>query len=203
MDISIKRREFVAGLGAAGFTLTCARPAWALDRRGAENLAASAVAMLEGAINSGASEKKMYQMFLSMFRKYADLPIIARASLGVVARSASPGELSEYESAFEAFLVAKYTRRFREFVGARIEIGTARGQGSFWTVGSTVHIPGQGPFDLVWQVSDKSGEPRFFNLVIDGVNMLALERSEIGAMLDQSHGNLPALSAELRAKSAL
>ena len=56
---------------------------------------------------------------------------------------------------------------------------------------------GEAPFDVRWQVSDKSGRPLFFNIIIEGVNMLATERTEIGAMLDRQGGDLDAMIAVL------
>jgi phospholipid transport system substrate-binding protein len=49
-----------------------------------------------------------------------------------------------------------------------------------------------------WHVSDRSGRQLFFNMIIEGVNMLATERTEIGAMLDRRRGDLEAMIADLR-----
>ena len=46
--------------------------------------------------------------------------------------------------------------------------------------------------------SDKSGKNLFFNIIIEGVNMLASERTEVGAMLDKRKGNLDALIQDLK-----
>ena len=46
-------------------------------------------------------------------------------------------------------------------------------------------------------VSDKSGELQFFNMFLEGVNLLLTERSEIGSMLDMSGGDLNATIHEL------
>ena len=65
-------------------------------------------------------------------------------------------------------------------------------------ISSIARLKGEAPFDLRWHVSDKSGSLRFFNLIIDGVNMLASERTEIGAMLDKQKGDVDALTAALK-----
>ena len=49
-----------------------------------------------------------------------------------------------------------------------------------------------------WHVFDKSGKDLFFNIIIEGVNMLAAERTEIGAMLDRSKGDIGRLTAALQ-----
>jgi len=50
-----------------------------------------------------------------------------------------------------------------------------------------------------FHVYDRPGRPVFFNLIVEGVNMLVSERQEIGAMLDQRGGDLDRLIADLRA----
>ena len=49
-----------------------------------------------------------------------------------------------------------------------------------------------------WHVADKSGRDLFFNIIIEGVNMLASERAELGAMLDKRGGSIPALVEDLK-----
>jgi phospholipid transport system substrate-binding protein len=47
-------------------------------------------------------------------------------------------------------------------------------------------------------VSDKAGKSLFFNIIIEGVNMLASERAEVGAMLDKRKGDIDALIEDLK-----
>ena len=63
---------------------------------------------------------------------------------------------------------------------------------------STATLQGEAPFELLWDVSDKSGRLLFFNLIIEGVNMLASERTEIGALLDKNGGDVDKLVATLK-----
>ena len=63
---------------------------------------------------------------------------------------------------------------------------------------SVAKLSGQAPFEVRWHVFDKGGKQRFFNLIIEGVNMLASERTEIGAMLDKAGGSIPKLTEALK-----
>ena len=47
------------------------------------------------------------------------------------------------------------------------------------------HMPAYEPFEVDFLVSEQSGKPLVFNLIIEGVNMLLVERQEIGALLDR------------------
>ena len=74
----------------------------------------------------------------------------------------------------------------------------ARPVQSFFEVVSTAFLSGSAPFEVRWHVSDKSGKSLFFNIIIEGVNMLASERTEMGALLDQRGGDLDRLIADLK-----
>ena len=65
-------------------------------------------------------------------------------------------------------------------------------------VGSQFQVQGEAPFEVRWQVSDKSGKNLFFNIIIEGVNMLASERAEVGAMLDKRKGDIDGLIGDLQ-----
>jgi phospholipid transport system substrate-binding protein len=140
----------------------------------------------------------MFADFADIFARYADVPTIARSALGVASRSASDAQMSAFTKAYQGYISRKYGRRFREFIGGKIEVVDARPVKSYFEVISVAHLQGEAPFDLRWHVSDKSGKNLFFNIIIEGVNMLASERTEIGSLLDRQGGNLDALIEELR-----
>ena len=105
--------------------------------------------------------------------------------------------MKAFTKAFQVYISRKYGRRFREFIGGKIEVNDARPVKSYFEVISTAYLKGESPFEVRWHVSDKSGHDLFFNIIIEGVNMLASERTEIGAMLDKRKGNIDALIADL------
>ncbi|MBN8632158.1 MAG: ABC transporter substrate-binding protein [Rhodobacterales bacterium] len=195
-DLILSRRGFVAGLATVG--ALAALPAHALTADAAKTLVDKTVGDINSIINSGKSEAAMLKDFEKLFSRYADVPAIARSVLGTAARSASKGQLSAYTKAFQGYLSRKYGRRFREFQGGKIEVADARAVKSYFEVISTAHLKGEAPFEVRWHVSDKSGKSLFFNIIIEGVNMLASERTEMGALLDQRGGDLDKLIADLK-----
>jgi phospholipid transport system substrate-binding protein len=194
----LTRRGFGTGaIGTVALALAPVRAA-ALDVDSARALIDRAVGDVNAIINSGKAEAAMYVDFERVFARYADVPVIARSALGPAARQASAGQISAFTKAFQGYIARKYGRRFREFIGGRIEVTDARPIKSYFEVVSVAYLKGEPPFDLRWHVSDKSGKNLFFNLIIEGVNMLASERAEIGAMLDRRRGDIDALIADLR-----
>ena len=198
---SVTRRSLLGGIAAGTVIAAAGGPAFALTTDQARTLVDKLVGEINAVINSGKSESRMFGDFERIFAKYADVPVIARYALGVDARSASASQLSAFTKAFQTYISHKYGRRFREFIGGKIIVENARPLKSYYEVKTTAHLQGQAPFEVVFHVSDKSGRDLFFNIFIEGVNMLLTEREEIGAMLDKRKGNLDQLIADLRAAS--
>jgi phospholipid transport system substrate-binding protein len=58
-------------------------------------------------------------------------------------------------------------------------------------------LRGSAPFEVTFLVSSKSGKDLFFNMFIEGVNLLLTERTEIGALLDRNGGKIDKMIADL------
>lgn len=192
---NLTRRGFVAGAAAIA---ALPRMAFALNVDQARDLIDRAIGEVNSTINSGQSESAMFGSFERIFQQYSDVPTIARSALGPAARSVSDAQMRDFTQTFQGYISRKYGRRFREFIGGRIEVTDARPIKSYFEVISVAYLSGESPFDLRWHVSDKSGQNLFFNIIIEGVNMLASERTEIGSMLDREGGNIDALIEKMK-----
>lgn len=190
------RRGFL-GLIAGGGVLAVT-PARAMTAGEASAAIRRAVDEVLGIISSGQPPAQMYAAFAGVFQRHADVDAIARSALGPTARQMDRASFAQFRDAMTGYVSRKYGRRFQEFLGSRIEVGAARPLKSFWAVDSTAYLNGRSPMAVEWHVSDKTGQPRFFNLIIEGVNMLASEREEISAMLARRKGDMGALVADLR-----
>jgi len=190
------RRGFLGLVGACGVLV--AMPAHALSGDQAVALVRVTVEEVLATVNSGQAPAQMYPAFERIFSRRADIDAMARAALGPTARQLNAQDFAAFRQAMSGYVSRKYGKRFQEFLGAKIEIGAARQLKSFWTVDSTAYLRGQTPTKVEWHVSDRSGQPRFFNLIIEGVNMLASEREEIAAMLARRRGDVRGLIADLQ-----
>ena len=197
-SMHLTRRAFGAGLAAGTGFLAFALPVRALTVDQARQLVDKLIADINATINSGKSEQAMFGDFEQIFVTYADVATIARSALGPASKQASAGQMSAFTKAYQGYISRKYGRRFREFIGGRIEVTDARPIKSYFEVISVAHLQGEAPFDLRWHVSDKSGRNLFFNIIIEGVNMLASERTEVGALLDKNGGDMDRLIAQLK-----
>ena len=179
----------VAGLPGTALALTDAR---------AKALVDEVVNDINRVIASGKSQSAMISDFERIFARYADVNVIARSTLGADSRRASNSQLRAYAAAFKGYIARKYGKRFREFIGGKIEVHKVRKVKSWHEVVSTVQLRGSSPFDVRFLVSDRSGKDLFFDLIIEGVSLRISERTEIGAMLDRRNGDINALISDLK-----
>jgi len=188
------RRLVLAGGAAALLPL----PALALSESGASSYVQRIIDDVFEIINSGQSEAQLLRRFKRVFTSYADIDIIARSVLGPPYRGLSTSQQRAFSDAFGSYLSNKYGRQFREFQGAEITISRARDAGSKGVlVSSQVRQQGQSPYALDWQVSDRSGQTKLINLIIEGLSLITSEREEIRAQLAARGGNVTALTAYL------
>jgi phospholipid transport system substrate-binding protein len=159
-----------------------------------------AVSDINQIINSGDTERKMLRSFEKVFNTYADVPTIAKYALGRDVRTASALQINDYTKAFSTYFATKYGKRFREFIGGRIEIVSVEKVKKYYLVNTIAHMPAYEPFDVDFLVSEQKGRPLIFNLIIEGVNMLLAERQEIGALLDRNSGKIDALIGDLKSR---
>ncbi|MEO1564054.1 MAG: ABC transporter substrate-binding protein [Pseudomonadota bacterium] len=191
-NFNVTRRTLLA----AGVAFA-ATPSFALSESEAISLVTSLVEDVQSVIDSGQSGNALYRSFEGIFDRYADVPIIARSSLGVTWRSASDSQKRRYTDAFGTYVARKYGQRFGEFAGAEMTVTGASQTQRGYVVTSDVKLPSGSTVAVEWQVSDASGSNRVFDIYIEGISMLITERGEIGAMLDARGGNLDQLIADM------
>ncbi|KUP91547.1 MlaC/ttg2D family ABC transporter substrate-binding protein [Tritonibacter horizontis] len=191
------RRMFLATLGAFGGSVV-AGPSWALDENSASDLINRLVADINRVIGSGKGEGAMYAEFERIFERFSDTSYIAAYAMGVDARRASDAQKRAFSDAFQGYIARKYGSRFREFVGGRLEVTGVKKVKKWYEVSCVAYLRGQSPFEVTFHVSDRSGRDLFFNMFIEGVNLLLTERTEIGAMIDRHGGDIDKMIADLK-----
>jgi len=198
MQTDLTRRKIVLG-GATAIALgPLASPALALTDGQASIHVERLVAAINKVIASGKSEASMIKEFEKIFVKYSDVRYLASYALGVEARQASAEQKRAFAKNFQGYIARKYGKRFREFIGGRLEVQSAKTVKSHVEVKTLARLKGQAPFEVIFFISDKRGKPLFYNMYIEGINMLLTERTEIGAMLDKRKGNMDQLIRDLK-----
>lgn len=196
MQFQMSRRHILALAGA--FTVMGAPASYALSEPEARALVDQVIADIDKVIRSGKSDAAILSDLERVFAKYADINIMAQYALGADGRSASAADKKAFTDAFKGYITRKYGKRFREFIGGRIEVQSTRAIRAGVEVKTKAYLQGQSPFDVAFHISDRSGRDLVFNIFFEGVNLLLTERTEIGSLLDQRNGNIRALANDLK-----
>jgi len=191
---NITRRAILGAMAATSF---CIAPVLAASNKQAEELVIQLVGEINAIIASGKSESAMIREFERVFTRYADVSTIARYAMGTDSRRASDAQLSRYTKEFSGYLARKYGKQFRKFVGGKIEVNGSKPVKKYYEISTTAKLNGEAPFEVLFLVSEGSGELLFFNMFIEGINLLLSERTEIGALLDKNRGNIDNMIADL------
>ncbi len=192
----MKRRDFVLGLGAT--TALLPHAGFALTESSASALINSLVTDINKVIASGKSEGGMIKDFERIFARYSDTSYISAYALGADGRRASNGQKRAFSKEFQSYVARKYGKRFREFVGGRLEVKGVKKVKKWFEVSTVAKLKGQSPFDVTFQVSNRAGKDLFFNMFIEGINLLLTERTEVGALLDRNGGDIDKMITALK-----
>jgi phospholipid transport system substrate-binding protein len=195
----MERRHFIALTGAAA--LAPALPAAALTQASATTLVNALIVDINRVISSSKSENGMMKDFERIFAKYSDTSYISAYAMGADGRRASTAQKRAFSTAFQGYVARKYGRRFREFIGGRLEVKSVKKVKSWYEVDTTAFLRGESPFTVTFHVSDRTGQDLFFNMFIEGINLLLTERTEVGALLDRNGGNIDAMIRDLQTTS--
>ena len=191
----MKRRTFLAAFSAA---LALPQSVFALNESRASKLVNALVDDINKVIASGKAEKSMFRDFERIFARYSDTSYISAYAMGVDARRASKSQKSAFSKAFQGYIARKYGRRFREFIGGRLEVKGVKPVKNWFEVSTTAFIRGEAPFEVTFHVSNRTGKDLFFNMYVEGINLLLTERTEIGALIDRNKGNIDAMISDLK-----
>jgi phospholipid transport system substrate-binding protein len=189
------RRTFVASLTALSLVPASA---FAITENSAKRLINTLVSDINKVIASGKSESSMFKDFERIFARYSDTSYIAAYAMGVDGRRASSAQKSAFSKAFQSYISRKYGRRFREFIGGRLEVRGVKKVKNYFEVSTTAYLRGESPFEVTFLVSNRSGKELFFNMYIEGINLLLTERTEVGALLDRNRGDIDKMISDLR-----
>lgn len=194
---ALTRRAVLSVFAAGATAVALPLPADALTAAQARAQVERLVDEVNAIIRTKDSDANKIRRFEDLFRRYADTDFMARYALGADGRSASSSELRAFTRAFEGYISRKYGKRFREFIGGRLEVVSAEQRKSIYEVRAVAYLQGEAPFDVTFQLSDRSGNNLFVNMFIEGVNLLLTERAEIGAMLDSRGRSISAVADHL------
>ena len=199
--------QFRCGLFATFFTISVILSASITQVRATEfangaekfisSLASKAeVSLLSEKISAAEHQRRFRELMLDSF----DLKGVGKWVIGRYWRRISKSERTKYLSLFEEFIVATYSKRFRGYTKAKLQInGTTQGKNSVF-VNSQINREGGKPIRVVWRVKVSNGKYKIVDIIIEGVSWIRTQRSEFVSVIRNSGGKISGLMKALRKK---
>jgi len=164
------------------------------------SLAADALAVLSDARLDAASREAALRALLT---RHFDLGHVSRFALGKYWNAATAEERAEYRRLFEDYVMRFYVARLERYSGETLSIETVRLLGADRAVVTSDYKRSAGaPVRIDWRLR-RSGEGwSIVDLVVEGVSLAMVRRSEFHALIRQNGGRIESLLAKLREVTA-
>ena len=142
--------------------------------------------------------------FRQLFQADFDGPGIARFVLGRYWRSASEQEQQEYLKLFEDYVVFVYGTRLSKFNGETFKLLGSRTDESGTIVSTDIISPsGEAPIKVDWQLIADHGSFKINDVIIEGISMLATQRSEFASVIQRHGGQVGGLLELMRERTRM
>ena len=142
--------------------------------------------------------------FRQLFQADFDGPGIARFVLGRYWRSASEQEQQEYLKLFEDYVVFVYGTRLSNFNGETFKMLGSRTDESGTIVSTDIISPsGEAPIKVDWRLITDHGSFKINDVIIEGISMLATQRSEFASVIQRHGGQVGGLLELMRERARI
>ncbi len=131
-----------------------------------------------------------------------DLHGVGKWVLGRYWRRASRNERQQYLKLFEDFIIATYTKRFKAYTDAKLQINNTTSKKSSAFVKSQINRSSAKPIRIVWRVKFTDGKYQIVDIVVEGVSWIQTQRSEFVSVIRNSDGKVSGLIDALIKKIA-
>ena len=141
--------------------------------------------------------------FRQLFHEDFDCTGIARFVLGRYWRAANEAEQREFVKLFEDYAVYVYTARLGDFGGETFKIRESRSDGDGVIVSTDIMSPGAlTPLRIDWRLEYGNGAYKINDLIVEGISMIAIHRSEFASVVQRNGGQVGGVIAMMREKTA-
>jgi len=164
----------------------------------AEKIGTDALAILNSAQDAPAKHASLKQLFTQV----VDTDWVGRFVLGQYWRKLNPAQQQSYLTSYRSFLAATYTANFEDYAGdtsfkvTGVKPLQRAGQ---YLVAVDVLRPGQ-TIKIDYRLHETSGQFHIVDIVVEGVSLLATQRSEFSSVVQRQGIDTLISSLQKRAK---
>ena len=157
---------------------------------------------IEKIINSNSSAEEKNNVFRKLFTENLDLDFIGKYVLGRYWRIATPAQQKEFVKLYKEFNVKTWSKRFDEFKGKKFSfLGTSSSNNPDQVfVDTEVPMDGAKPVSVKWRVSEKKGQMKIIDIIIENVSLAQTARNEYTSFIAKSPKGIEGLLDNLRQK---
>lgn len=156
--------------------------------------------------NTQLSKDQRKAQFRDFLLGITDIKKIADYTLGQFRRTASPDDLVAFEATFKEYAMAVYQSYFSKYTGQTLKVTGSYPLGGDETVVKTVMVDpnkaGAKPLQVDFRVLSDGGHLVVVDFSVEGVWIRELERNDFTSYLGQHSGDVKALTALLKQKTA-
>jgi phospholipid transport system substrate-binding protein len=196
----LTRRTFVAAAAfAAAVSISAPRIAMA-DQAALESFIGSLSKQAITELSSATTDKERAAKLLPILQQYFDMPKLAKHTLGLYWKRATPEEQQAYVEVFTEYMSAVYGKRFAEYSGQSLVVQKVRESGETSTV-FTIVKGAEGEPRVDWDVNTSDGN-KITDVRVEGLSLAETHRQEFASVISSNGGKVQALIDILKKKVA-
>ncbi|WP_368413421.1 phospholipid-binding protein MlaC, partial [Dongia sp.] len=189
-----------AAFAAAVSISPLARPALA-DQASLEAFIGSLSKQAITELTSAGTYKERAAKLLPILQKFFDMPKLAKHTLGLYWKRATPEERDAYVAVFTEYMSAVYGKRFAEYSGQQLAVQKVRESGDTSTV-FTIVKGAEGEPRVDWDVNTNGGNNMITDVRVEGLSLAETHRQEFASVISSNGGKVQALIDILKKKVA-
>ncbi len=145
------------------------------------------------------TEEDLISNLEKVIKETTDVQAIGGIALGPAWRRATDQQRRDFIKVYQAYLARKYFEKFSIFIYGQFELVSVRTvkEDTIFDVLTVNHYEREAPFTVRWRVAKRNGKTRVYNIILDGINMLAIEQRIIKGELKKRKGDLDRLIADI------
>jgi phospholipid transport system substrate-binding protein len=156
--------------------------------------------------NSQLSKDQRKAQFRDFLMTLTDIKVIGLYTLGQYRRTAAADDLTAFDTTFKEYALSVYQSYFTKYSGQTLQVASSYPLSADETVVKTVMVDpkksSNKPLQVDFRVQNVGGRMVVVDFSVEGVWIRELERNDFTSYLGQHGGDVKALTAMLKTKSA-
>jgi len=155
------------------------------------------------AMRNGDTEEARQGRFRPLYRQHFNTEACARSALGPYWQDATAQQRQEFVKRYEDYVVIGYSTPLG-YLGREsfTVLGSQPDKEGVIVTSRMNRIDGAAPIGVDWQLSPTNHGYKVTNVIVSGISMASMQRSDLVSVIQRNSGHVQALLAPLREKNA-